>query len=115
MLHSFVTLLAESKNLILFGYDFGAEAKNVDFAHVLGFVLYLAGNLIGLGALLAVLFIIISGLQLIYSGGNQEQATKAKNSLLWAVIGFVVTLTAYIIVTTFLEKFTGVSIDKLEQ
>ncbi len=106
------TIIAD--HLILFGHDFGMAAKDVTFEAVLGFVMDIASNLIGLGALVAVLFIIISGLKLIYSGGNQEQATKAKNSLMWAIIGFVVTLTAYIIVTTFLEKFTGIKVDDIK-
>lgn len=113
MFNSLTYLAAACEPLVLFGYKFAHCAKEATFEDVLGFVLYLAGNLIGLGALVAVLFIIISGLQLIYSGGNEETSKKAKSSLLWAIIGFVVTLTGYIIVATFLDKFAGVNIEDL--
>ena len=94
-------------NLVIFGFDFGVPAKDVTFQGILDFAIYIGSNLIGLAGLIAVVFIIWSGIMLVYSGGNQEQATKAKNSLTWAVIGFVVALTAYIIVNTFLKQIVG--------
>ena len=41
---------------------------------------------------LAVIFIIFGGIKYIASGGNPEQTNKAKNTILYAVIGLVVSV-----------------------
>lgn len=43
--------------------------------------------------------IIVSGFRYITARGNEEQTKKAKSSLTWAIIGLVVVLLGYIIVT----------------
>lgn len=49
-------------------------------------------------ALLAVVFIIVAGIRLIVSGGNDEAKDKAKNTILYAVIGLIIVLLARVIV-----------------
>ncbi|MFA4930254.1 MAG: pilin [Patescibacteria group bacterium] len=100
-------------NLKLFGFDFGHEAQKITFEDILRFVIYIGSNLIGLAGLVAVIFIIWGGIKLIYSKGNQEQATAAKNTLTWAIIGFVVAIIAYLIVQTFLQEITTVDLDRV--
>lgn len=55
--------------------------------------------IIGLVGLLAVVVIIVSGLQMVLSGGNAKQVQGAKQTLLYAVIGVVVAILAYAIVS----------------
>lgn len=46
---------------------------------------------------IAVLVIILAGFSLVTSGNNPANVTKAKNSILYAVIGLVVILSAFAI------------------
>lgn len=62
-----------------------------------------ANILAGAAGTIALAFIVIGGIQLITAGGNQEQAGKAKNTLTWAVIGFILIIASYSIVSFFAD------------
>lgn len=47
---------------------------------------------------LSVLFIIIGAVQYAISAGNQSQITKAKDTILYALVGLVISLSAFAIV-----------------
>ncbi len=47
---------------------------------------------------LALLFIIIGGLRYIFSAGDPQAASQAKNTVIYALVGLVVTILAYSIV-----------------
>lgn len=51
--------------------------------------------ILGILAILAVVLIIVAGLQWMTSGGNEEKVTAAKNLLRAALIGLLITLAAY--------------------
>jgi len=51
-----------------------------------------------------VLYIVIAALQLITSGGNPESAKKARETIIYAVIGLIVAVSAEAIVTFFLNN-----------
>ncbi len=57
---------------------------------------------------MAVLFIIIGGFQYITSAGNPENVSKAKNTILYAIIGIIVTLLSYAIVKFIIDALTKV-------
>lgn len=46
----------------------------------------------------AVLFIIIGAVQYAISAGNQSQITKAKDTILYALVGLVISISAFAIV-----------------
>jgi len=48
---------------------------------------------------LAVLFLIISGIQLLTAYGNEEKIASAKKSIMMAIAGLLIALLAYSIVT----------------
>jgi hypothetical protein len=48
---------------------------------------------------IATLMIIYAGVLLVFNGGNESQVKKAKTTLTWAIIGLVVSLCAFAIVT----------------
>jgi cytochrome bd-type quinol oxidase subunit 2 len=48
--------------------------------------------------IVAVIMIIIAGLQFITSGGNAQNVTKARSSLLYAIVGLIVVVSAQLIV-----------------
>lgn len=60
-------------------------------------VLFLQGFL-GLVAASAVIFIIVGGVQMRMSFGNEETLKKAKNTIIWAVAGLVIALLSVAIV-----------------
>lgn len=58
----------------------------------------LRATFIVIGAL-AVLFIIIGGIRYILSNGDQSQIAQAKNTVLYAVVGLIVSLAATAIIS----------------
>lgn len=54
--------------------------------------------LLGLAALIAAIFILLGGVQYITSQGDEAAAAKAKNTIIYAVIGLIVIGLAYVIV-----------------
>lgn len=53
---------------------------------------------------IAVIMIIVGGLQYITSGGSSEKVSKAKNTILYAIIGLIIVALAQIIVRFVLDK-----------
>lgn len=58
----------------------------------------------GIIGAVAVLFIVIAALQLITSSGNPESAKRARETIIYAVIGLVISISAEAIVTFFLSN-----------
>ena len=56
------------------------------------------------GGVIAVIVIIVGGLRYMTSNGEQAQVKSAKDTILYAVIGLVVTMVAYAIVTWVVGK-----------
>lgn len=54
-----------------------------------------SNTILTLVGVVAVLFLIIGGFQYIASAGNPDSVGKAKNTILYAVIGIVVTILSY--------------------
>lgn len=61
----------------------------------------------GVGLAVVVMFV-IGGYQFLMAGGDKEAAGRARNTLTYAIIGLVVTLSAWIILTLF-GSFLGIS------
>ena len=54
---------------------------------------------LGLLGLIAVAFLIYAGVLMVTAGGEEEQVTKAKKIISYAVVGIVIILLSYTIVT----------------
>ncbi len=61
------------------------------FQNIISTLLFIIG-------IIGVIVIVIAGIQYATSGGNAEQASKAKNSIIYAVVGIIVAVMAYAIV-----------------
>lgn len=61
---------------------------------------------LGITGAVAVLFIIYGGFRYITASGNQTQMETAKNILIKAIIGLVIIVVAYVIVTAVLGALT---------
>ncbi len=66
--------------------------------------------LLTLAGVIAVVFIIIGGFRYMTAGGNAEQAEKGRQSLINAIIGLVVIILAYTIVTVITNAVTSNSV-----
>lgn len=67
----------------------------------------ISNTILLLVGVVAVLFLIIGGFQYISSAGNPEQVGKAKLTILYAVIGILVTLIAWAAVSFVIGQFKG--------
>ena len=54
---------------------------------------------LGLLGLIAVAFLIYAGVLMVTAGGNDEQITKARKIIMYAVVGIVIILLSYTIIT----------------
>jgi len=70
----------------------GSSTAAEFIAKVITILLYFAG-------IVAVIFAIYGGYQYMVSGGNEESATKGRNTLINAIIGLVIVILSYAIIT----------------
>lgn len=56
---------------------------------------------------ISVIMLIIGGLRYVLSGGDSTQVTNAKNTILYAVVGIIVAILAYAIVSFVITSFSG--------
>jgi sorbitol-specific phosphotransferase system component IIC len=68
------------------------------FATVTNILLFVVGAI-------SVIMIIIGGLRYVTSGGNTANVTAAKNTILYAIVGVVVSLFAYALINFVLTSF----------
>jgi len=69
----------------------------VNVKNIVNGVLYIAG-------ILAVVMVIIGGVRYTTSGGDQAAVTKAKNTILYGIVGLVISILAYAIVNFVLKQ-----------
>ncbi len=72
-----------------------------------GLLAYLINLAIGIVGLVSIVFIIYGGFQYITSAGNEEQAESGKKTLTNAIIGLVIVILSYTIVTIVSNALVG--------
>lgn len=72
----------------------GANQTRTSLIKVINFVL-------GFLALVAVIFVIVGGVRILTAGGNDENVTKGRKTIIYAIIGLVVIFFARVIVGFF--------------
>ena len=77
--------------------DFGGRSE---FSNVGDFILFMYKWLVTIASILAVIMIIVSGVQWITSGGNSESISSAKSRISGAVIGLFIAYMSYFILNT---------------
>jgi hypothetical protein len=88
------------------GLSFGAETGLPD-TDIRISIANIIQTLLGLLGLIAVVLILYAGFTWMTSGGNDEKIGKAKKTLISAVIGLVIILSAYAITTFVIEQLYG--------
>lgn len=78
------------------------DGGDADINKVVGQVINIISIIVGV---IAVIMIIIGGLRYITSGGDSNNISGAKNTIIYAVIGLVVVAMAQVIVKFVLSKF----------
>jgi len=61
-----------------------------------------------IGAIIAVIFIILSGAMFVFARGNEEKITKAKSMLIWTVVGTAVLMGAWAIANAVIELIASI-------
>lgn len=105
-----LTVYAEDKTSV----EKGAEAARADgmpaeligdqgvFGRITNVILLIVG-------IVSVIMLIYGGLRYILSGGDSKKVTDAKNTILYAIIGLIISLLAYAIVNFVLTSVVGVN------
>lgn len=70
------------------------------FTHITNTVLYAVG-------IISVVMLIYGGLRYVISGGDSKKVTDAKNTILYAIIGLVISILAFAIVNFVINTITG--------
>lgn len=97
-------------SVMLFGFAGTVSAKltnPLNSKTLAEFIEAIAGIVMQIGGVVAVIFIIWSGFLFVTARGNEEQVKKAKTTFFWTIIGAVILLGAYAIaiaVTSFVSS-----------
>ena len=73
------------------------------FTRITNTVLYIVG-------IISVVMLIYGGLRYILSGGDSKKVTDAKNTILYAIIGLIISILAYAIVNFVINNTLGASV-----
>lgn len=88
----------------------GACVQNEDVATIQG-ITCMIGNVLGvilpLIGLAAFIMLVVGSVRWMLSGGSSQNVEKARNTMVFAVVGIVLALTSYIIINI-LADFTGI-------
>ena len=76
--------------------------KNGVFTQITNTVLYVVG-------IVSVIMLIYGGLRYVTSGGDSKKVTDAKNTILYAIIGLIISILAFSIVNFVINAVTGTS------
>ena len=81
----------------------GIPGGNNDLGLTIGKIM---GAVFGIMGSIAVIVVIVGGLLYVVSGGDPKRTGKAKETILYAAIGIVISLSAYAIVTYITKGLT---------
>ena len=81
------------------GADVAPIEGDISIEGILSVGKTIANILIAVVAIVAVIFIVIGGLQYVVSGGDEERVKKARDQLIYGIVGLVVALLAFGVVS----------------
>ena len=84
----------------------GDTAQQTDLSSVVSFVVNILLFVVGA---VSVIMLIIGGIRYAVSGGDSGAVTSAKNTILYAIIGLIVALLAYVIVNFVITQIGGLT------
>lgn len=87
-----------------YGLDLIGSGSNIKTSSLDTAITTVINAILGVVGLLAVVMIIIGGINFITSQGDTGKVTKARNTILYGVIGMVIAILAYAIVNFVITK-----------
>lgn len=79
--------------------------------HSLETVLQLISNIIAvittLASVVAIIYILIGAIKYATAFGNPDETTAAKKTILWAIIGLIISVSCYLIIRFIWSRLTG--------
>lgn len=84
-----------------------ADAMPADLVGMNGVFTKISNTLLLIIGIVSVIMLIIGGLRYIVSGGDNKKVTDAKNTILYAIIGLIISLLAYAIINFVITAVTG--------
>ncbi len=72
-----------------------------------GIITNITNTLLAVVGIIAVVMLIYGGIRYIISGGDQKKVTDAKNTILYAIIGLIISLLSYAIINFVLNSLTN--------
>lgn len=87
--------------------SYGAALTTYNGTGIEGFLAMIRTWFLGFAGALAVLFIIIGGIEFIASAGNPQRLEGAKKTLTYAIIGLVIVLLSTVILNLVAGDFIG--------
>ncbi len=76
-----------------------ASYGNYDMQDILTKAIKISNTLLGIVGSVALLFFIIAGIKMIFSGGSEEKIGSARTMMVQTVVGLVIFLSAYLIIS----------------
>jgi len=83
----------------------GTGIKLVGFTNIYDFLNFIVKTMLSIAAIIAVIFLIIGGVRYVVSASNADAVEGAKNTILYAVIGLIVIMLSWFIVTAVANIF----------
>lgn len=104
-----VTALQKAKDKLgVIGKDTGLGTIQSGDAGLYAKIAAVINILLGFAGVIAAILIIVAGTRWIMAGGNEEEITKAKNTIKSAVMGILIVLAAYVIVNFVVSELVDV-------
>lgn len=83
------------------GDPFTGDSVGKSIQNIINILLYIAG-------VIAVIYVVIAGYRYVFSNGDSGSITKAKNTLIYALVGLAMAILAYAIVNFILDNIVQV-------
>ena len=87
----------------------GAEGMPTELIGDNGVFSRLTNTILLVVGLISVIMLVYGGLRYILSGGDSKKVTDAKNTILYAIIGLIISLLAFAIVNFVLNSVVGIT------
>ena len=82
----------------------GSASKKTSIAEIVKLVINVMLFII---AALSVIMIIVGGIRYVVSAGNQQAVTSAKNTIMYSIVGLLISIFAYAIVQFIVDQFVA--------
>ena len=105
---AYLQFVSYAKAFAAFGGDIPTIPGTADSAQgVRPAIVNIINFVLGFLALVAVIFVIVGGIRIMTAGGNEENVTKGRKTIVYAIIGLIVVFFARVIVSFFTTELAN--------